>query len=167
MGNGPVTEGSLARKQVIVIEANKTPRSQKLRVAAYARGSSDSDDQLNSFLAQTRYYATYITSHEGWIFVDLYADEGITGTSAEKRTEFQRLIADCKRGRIDRILCKSISRFARNTIDCLETIRKLKELGVGVYFEGQNIDIAQMSGELLTTILQLSPKKRAKAFLKT
>ena len=119
MGKGPVTEDSLARKQVIVIEADKTPRSQKLRVAAYARVSSDSDDQLNSFLAQTRYYTTYITSHEEWTFVDLYADEGITGTSAEKRTEFQRLIADCKRGRIDRILCKSISRFARNTIDCL------------------------------------------------
>lgn len=117
MGKGPVTEGSLAKKHVIVIEADKAPRPQKLRVAAYARVSSDSDDQLNSFLAQTRYYTTYITSHEEWTFVDLYADEGITGTSAEKRTEFQRLIADCKRGRIDRILCKSISRFARNTME--------------------------------------------------
>ena len=83
MGKGPVTEGSLARKQVIIIEADKAPRSQKLRVAAYARVSSDSDDQMNSFLAQTRYYTTYITSHEEWTFVDLYADEGITGTSAE------------------------------------------------------------------------------------
>lgn len=101
MGKGPVTEGSLARKQVIIIEADKAPRSQKLRVAAYARVSSDSDDQMNSFLAQTRYYTTYITSHEEWTFVDLYADEGITGTSAEKRTEFQRLIADCKRGLIE------------------------------------------------------------------
>ena len=163
MGKGPVTEDSLARKQVIVIEADKTPRSQKLRVAAYARVSSDSDDQLNSFLAQTRYYTTYITSHEEWTFVDLYADEGITGTSAEKRTEFQRLIADCKRGRIDRILCKSISRFARNTIDCLETIRKLKELGVGVYFEEQNIDTAQMSGELLTTIFAAISQKESES----
>ena len=78
MGKGPVTEGSLARKQVIIIEADKAPRSQKLRVAAYARVSSDSDDQMNSFLSQTRYYTTYITSHEEWTFVDLYADEGIT-----------------------------------------------------------------------------------------
>ena len=163
MGKGPVTEGSLARKQVIVIEAEKTPRPQKLRVAAYARVSSDSADQLNSFLAQTRYYTTYITSHEEWSFVDLYADEGITGTSAEKRTEFQRLIADCKRGRIDRILCKSISRFARNTIDCLEIIRELKNLGIGVYFEEQNIDTAQMSGELLTTVFAAISQKESES----
>lgn len=163
MGKGPVTEGSLARKQVIIIEADKAPRSQKLRVAAYARVSSDSDDQLNSFLAQTRYYTTYITSHEEWSFVDLYADEGITGTSAEKRTEFQRLIADCKRGRIDRILCKSISRFARNTIDCLETVRELKNLGIGVYFEEQNIDTAQMSGELLTTVFAAISQKESES----
>ena len=136
MGKGPVTEGSLARKQVIIIEADKAPRSQKLRVAAYARVSSDSDDQMNSFLAQTRYYTTYITSHEEWTFVDLYADEGITGTSAEKRTEFQRLIADCKRGLIDRILCKSISRFARNTIDCLETVPGTEEPGDWGLFRG-------------------------------
>ena len=162
MGKGPVTEGSLARKQVIIIEADKAPRSQKLRVAAYARVSSDSDDQMNSFLAQTRYY-TYITSHEEWTFVDLYADEGITGTSAEKRTEFQRLIADCKRGLIDRILCKSISRFARNTIDCLETVRELKNLGIGVYFEEQNIDTAQMSGELLTTVFAAISQKESES----
>ena len=126
-------------------------RGWQAAVAAYARVSSDSDDQMNSFLAQSRYYTTYITSHEEWAFVDLYADEGITGTSVEKRTEFQRMIADCKRGLIDRILCKSISRFARNTIDCLETIRELKNLGVGVCFEEQNIDTAKMSGEFLTT----------------
>ena len=163
MGKGPVTEGSLARKQVIIIEADKAFRSQKLRVAAYARVSSDSDDQMNSFLAQTRYYTTYITSHEEWTFVDLYADEGITGTSAEKRTEFQRLIADCKRGLIDRILCKSISRFARNTIDCLETVRELKNLGIGVYFEEQNIDTAQMSGELLTTVFAAISQKESES----
>ena len=138
MGKGPITEGSLAKKQqpqVIVIEADKELRPKKLRVAAYARVSSDSADQLNSFMAQVRYYTTYITSREEWTFVDLYADEGITGTSAGKRAEFQRLIADCKRGLIDKVLCKSISRFARNTVDSLTTNRRLKEKGVGETFE--------------------------------
>lgn len=114
-------------------------------------------------MAQVRYYTTYITSKEEWTFVDLYADEGITGTSAEKRTEFQRLIADCKRGLIDKVLCKSISRFARNTTDCLETIRLLKGLGVGVCFEEQNIDTAQMSGELLTAIFAAISQKESES----
>lgn len=165
MGEKPMVEGSLAKKQprVIVIEADKELRPKKLRVAAYARVSSDSTDQLNSFMAQVRYYTTYITSREEWTFVDLYADEGITGTSAEKRTEFQRLIADCKRGLIDKVLCKSISRFARNTTDCLETIRLLKGLGVGVCFEEQNIDTAQMSGELLTAIFAAISQKESES----
>ena len=165
MGEKPMVEGSLAKKQprVIVIEADKELRPKKLRVAAYARVSSDSTDQLNSFMAQVRYYTTYITSKEEWTFVDLYADEGITGTSAEKRTEFQRLIADCKRGLIDKVLCKSISRFARNTTDCLETIRLLKGLGVGVCFEEQNIDTAQMSGELLTAVFAAISQKESES----
>lgn len=166
MGEKPVVEGSLAKKQqpqVIVIEADKDLRPKKLRVAAYARVSSDSADQLNSFMAQARYYTAYITTRNEWTFVDLYADEGITGTSAEKRTEFQRLIADCKRGLIDKVLCKSISRFARNTTDCLETIRELKGLGVGVYFEEQNIDTAQMSGELLTTVFAAISQKESES----
>lgn len=166
MGEKPVVEGSLAKKQqpqVIVIEADKELLPKKLRVAAYARVSSDSTDQLNSVMAQVRYYSTYITSKEEWTFVDLYADEGITGTSAEKRTEFQRLIADCKRGLIDKVLCKSISRFARNTTDCLETIRLLKGLGVGVCFEEQNIDTAQMSGELLTAIFAAISQKESES----
>lgn len=165
MGEKPMVEGSLAKKQprVIVIEADKELLPKKLRVAAYARVSSDSTDQLNSVMAQVRYYSTYITSKEEWTFVDLYADEGITGTSAEKRTEFQRLIADCKRGLIDKVLCKSISRFARNTTDCLETIRLLKGLGVGVCFEEQNIDTAQMSGELLTAIFAAISQKESES----
>ena len=165
MGEKPMVEGSLAKKQprVIVIEADKELLPKKLRVAAYARVSSDSTDQLNSVMAQVRYYTTYITSKEEWTFVDLYADEGITGTSAEKRTEFQRLIADCKRGLIDKVLCKSISRFARNTTDCLETIRLLKGLGVGVCFEEQNIDTAQMSGELLTAIFAAISQKESES----
>ena len=140
MAKRPQVEGSLAKKekQVVVIEASHHAQPQKLRVAAYARVSSDSTDQLNSFLAQINHYSTYISSHEEWSFVDLYADEGISGTSAAKRPEFQRLVADCRRGLIDLVLCKSISRFARNSKDCLETLRELKNLGVGVYFEEQN-----------------------------
>lgn len=153
MGNAK-TEGSSALKErrVIKIEATSEQKAKKLRVAAYARVSSDSSDQLNSFMAQTDYYATLISSHEDWTMADTYADEGISGTSALKRPEFQRLISDCKKGRIDRILVKSISRFARNTKDCLETIRALKSIGVSVYFEEQNIDTAEMSGELLTAV---------------
>jgi DNA invertase Pin-like site-specific DNA recombinase len=121
-------------------------------VAAYARVSSSSNDQLNSFAAQVRYYTTLISSKENWNMVDVYADEGITGTSAEKREDFQRLLADCRRGLIDRVLVKSISRFARNTKECLETIRELKLLGVGVYFEKENINTATMSGEMMTAL---------------
>lgn len=134
-----MTDGSMALREkqyrVITIEATEKPQNAKLRVAAYARVSSASDDQLNSFAAQNRHYSDLISSKENWRMVDIYADEGITGTSAEKREDFQRLLADCRRGLIDRVLVKSISRFARNTKECLETIRELKSLGVGVYFE--------------------------------
>ena len=145
---------ALAQKQpqVITIEATEQPQEMKLRVAAYARVSSASEDQLNSFEAQRRYYTDLISGKENWTFVDLYADEGIAGTSAKKRADFQRLMADCRRGRIDRILTKSISRFARNTKECLEAVRELKLLGVGVCFEEQNINTAKVSGEMLTTI---------------
>ena len=95
-------------------------------MAAYCRVSSSSEDQLNSFAAQNIHYTQYITEHENWRLVDIYADEGITGTSAAKREDFQRMMADCRRGLIDQILVKSISRFARNTKDCLEAVRELK-----------------------------------------
>ena len=133
------TDGSLALQnkqyRVITIEPTKAKQDAKLRVAAYARVSSASDDQLNSFAAQNRYYTTLISGKESWSMVDIYADEGITGTSAEKRTDFQRLLSDCRRGLIDRILVKSISRFARNTKECLEALRELRLLGVSVQFE--------------------------------
>ena len=151
-----MTDGSMALREkqyrVITIEATEKPQNAKLRVAAYARVSSASDDQLNSFAAQNRHYSDLISSKENWRMVDIYADEGITGTSAEKREDFQRLLADCRRGLIDRVLVKSISRFARNTKECLETIRELKSLGVGVYFEKENIDTATMSGEMMTAL---------------
>ena len=150
------TVGSLAlereRKPVIVIEATQEAEVRKLRVAAYARVSSDSEDQLNSFGAQQRYYMTKISANDKWSLADIYADEGITGTSVEKRDDFKRLLADCRRGLVDKVLCKSISRFARNTRECLEAIRELKGLGVGIYFEEQNIDTATMGGELMTAL---------------
>lgn len=120
-----------------------------LRVAAYCRVSSDSDDQLHSFGAQTQYYMKMIDENPLWTLVDIYADEGITGTSMKKREEFLRMIADCKRGKIDRILTKSVSRFARNTVDCLETVRMLSGLGVSVLFEKEQIDTAKMSSEVI------------------
>lgn len=138
--------------RVITIEAAEKPQAMKLRVAAYARVSSPSEDQKHSFEAQLRYYDTLISGKKNWTMVDLYADEGITGTSAEKRKDFQRLLSDCRKGKIDRVLTKSVSRFARNTKECLEAIRELKQLGIGIYFEEQKIDTAAISGEMLTTV---------------
>ena len=150
------TDGNLALQKkaphVITIEATEIPQDIQLRVAAYARVSTSSEDQLNSFAAQSKYYTTLISSNENWKMVDLYADEGITGTSAEKRGDFQRLMADCRRGLVDRVLVKSISRFARNTKECLEAIRELKALGISVCFEKEHIDTATLSGEMITTI---------------
>lgn len=149
------TDGNLAvtgQKKVIVIEAAERPQNVKLRVAAYIRVSSDSEDQLNSFAAQNQYYSTLISSKKNWTMTDIYADRGITGTSAEKRDGFQQLLTDCRRGLIDRVLCKSISRFARNTTECLEAILELKTLGIGISFEKEGIDTSKVSGEMLTAI---------------
>ena len=107
----------------------------KIRCAAYCRVSSDSEDQLNSFMAQTRYYEKAFENSEIEQLVDIYADEGITGTRDDKRDEFQRMIKDCRRGKIDRIDTKSISRFARNKVDSIVTNCKMKEKCVEVYFE--------------------------------
>ena len=128
MNDKRLTNGSLAlnNKKVITIDAVKTLEEAKLRVAAYARVSSDSTDQLNSFVAQTTHYISLISSNENWTLVDIYADEGITGTSADKRTEFQRLLSDCRKGLVDRVLVKSISRFARNTKDIEKIIADLQ-----------------------------------------
>ena len=125
----------------------------KIRCAAYCRVSSSSDDQLHSYAAQVKFYSEKFIDSETEELVDIYADEGITGTSAEKRTEFQRLIRDCKRGKIDRIYAKSLSRFARNTKDCLNTVRLLRELGISIYFEKENIDTAKTSDELMITVM--------------
>ena len=143
MAEKRLTDGTTAlagQPRVIKIEAAEKPQDVQLRVAAYTRVSSDSDDQLNSFAAQNRYYAELISGKAEWRMVDIYADESITGTSAAKREDFQLMMADCRRGLIDQILVKSISRFARNTKDCLEAVRELKELGVNVRFEREGID---------------------------
>ena len=149
-------DGSTALKKpvprLITIEPTKKTDEVKLRVAAYTRVSTSSDDQLNSFAAQNQYYTTRISENQNWEMVDIYADEGISGTAIRKRTEFQRMIADCRKGKIDRILVKSISRFARNTAECLMTLRELELLGVSVSFEKENIDTAGTSGELLTAL---------------
>ena len=149
------TNGNLALEQrsVIVIPAHDEIVARKLRVAAYARVSSSSEDQLNSYRVQNQYYSELISNNPDWEMVDIYADEGITGTSVEKREDFQRMIKDCRKGKIDRILVKSISRFARNTKDCLAAVRELKELGVSVQFEEQGIDTSKVSSEMVTAIM--------------
>ena len=154
MSDKRLTNGSLAlnNKKVITIDAVKMIEEAKLRVAAYARVSSDSTDQLNSFVAQTNHYISLISSNENWTLVDIYADEGITGTSADKRNEFQRLLSDCRKGLIDRVLVKSISRFARNTKECLEYVRELRSIGVTVYFEEQRIDTGKMNTEFMAAL---------------
>ena len=101
----------------------------KLNVAAYARVSSDSTDQINSYIAQVRHYSKIIRDNKEWEYVDIYADEGISGTSVDKRDDFQRMMEDCRKGKIDRILVKSVSRFARNFMDCVMVIRELHLLG--------------------------------------
>ena len=124
-----------------------------LNVGAYARVSTKKEEQEDSYERQVSHYTKYIKSHDGWRFVDVYADEGITGTRAEKRKDFQRMMDDCRLGKLDKILVKSIARFARNTVDALNAIRELKELGVSVYFENENIDTLSPGGEVLLTIL--------------
>ena len=120
----------------------RTKQLERLRVAAYCRVSSDSADQLHSYATQIRSYTEYISQQDSWELVDIYADEGLTGTRIEQRTEFQRMMADCRRGKIDRILVKSISRFSRNTKDCLTALRELSKLGVTVKFEKEYISTA-------------------------
>src|SRR5574344_371968 len=125
----------------------------KRRVAGYARVSTDMEDQQTSYAAQCDYYNNYIQSREDWEFVYLYSDEGISATSTTHRDGFNRMIADVLNGKIDLIITKSVSRFARNTVDSLSTIRKLKENGTECYFEKENIWTFDSKGELLITIM--------------
>lgn len=137
-----------------IIQLTSTPQLQrKKRVAAYARVSMESERLMHSLSAQISYYSELIQKNPEWIYAGVYADEGITGTQKEKRNKFKRMIADCENGKIDIILVKSISRFARNTVDLLETVRHLKELGIEVRFEKENINSISSDGELMLSIL--------------
>lgn len=160
----------MAEKVVKKIEATKPLYSTnfqsfsgKRRVAAYARVSTDKEEQENSFEAQVSYYTQRIKANPQWIFVEVYADEGISGTSLKKRDGFNRMIDDALAGKIDLILTKSVSRFARNTVDSLTTVRKLKDKGVEVYFEKENIYTLDSKGELLITIMSSLAQEEARS----
>lgn len=132
-------------KMVTKIAANpalskKYDSNRTLKVAAYCRVSTDDEDQLNSYRTQKTYYTEFIKKNPKWRFAGIYADEGISGTLVKKRDDFLRMISDCEKGKIDLILIKSVSRYARNIVDCISYIRKLKALGIGIYFEEQNIN---------------------------
>ena len=140
-------------KKVTFIDSTQKGTKPKLRVAAYCRVSTDSDAQLESLETQKIHYEQYITSRDDWAFAGLYFDEGITGTKKEKRPELLRMIADCESGKIDFIVTKSISRFSRNTTDCLELVRKLLDLNIPIYFEKENLNTGSMESELFLSIL--------------
>lgn len=141
-----------ARRQV-----GNTARQQedkpKLRVAAYCRVSTDSDEQATSYEAQVEHYTEYIQKNPEWEFAGIYADDGISGTNTKNREEFNRMIEECEAGNIDMIITKSISRFARNTLDCLKYIRQLKEKNIPVFFEKEAINTMDSKGEVLLTIM--------------
>lgn len=127
--------------------------NKKIKVAAYCRVSTDMEDQLHSLSAQIKYFTEYISDHIGWELIEVYYDEGITGTSVKKRDGFNRMIEDCENGKIDLILTKEVSRFARNTVDTLCFTRKLSALGIGVIFMNDGIDTRDKDGELRLTIM--------------
>ena len=147
----------IPKRTVSVIEPQKSilvdkEKYHQKRVAAYCRVSTDSEEQLTSYQNQVRVYTEMIAANKEWEFAGLYADEGISGTRADKRPEFQRMIRDCQNGKIDYIITKSVSRFARNTVECLEYVRSLKAQGIGIFFEEQNIDTLKNESELYLVI---------------
>ncbi len=147
----------IPKKVVTVIEPKRSTvvdkeKYRQKRVAAYCRVSTGSDEQLNSYETQKAVYSEMIASRTDWCLAGIYADEGISGTRADKRQRFQDMINDCLKGKIDYIITKSVSRFARNTVDCLEYVRMLKARGIGIYFEEQNIDTLKNDSELYLVI---------------
>nr|MBO6294223.1 recombinase family protein [Schwartzia sp. (in: firmicutes)] len=135
----------------------------KRKVAGYARVSTDHEDQISSYAAQVDYYTNYIKGREDWEFAGMYTDEGITATNTKHREGFKRMVADALAGKIQLIITKSVSRFARNTVDSLATIRKLKENGVEVYFEKESIWTFDAKGELLITIMSSLAQEEARS----
>lgn len=140
-------------RKISKIERKIPQMPSRKKVAAYARVSMETERLHHSLSAQISYYSDLIQKHPDWEYAGVYADDGISGTRAESRTEFNRLLADCEAGKIDIVLTKSISRFARNTVDLLETVRHLKELGISVRFEKERIDSMTEDGELMLTLL--------------
>ena len=145
--------------EVEIIPALPQPKlygdNQVKRVAAYARVSTIDVNQTTSYELQKNYYIDFIKNHEGWVYVDVYADEGISGTSLNHREKFKEMIEDCKAGKIDLIVTKSVSRFARNTLDCLEYVRELKNLPrpVGIFFETENIYTLDSRSEMALSFI--------------
>ena len=139
------------------------PKKEKFNLAAYCRVSSDSEDQMHSFATQIRRYSAYAKEHPQYELVDVYADEGLTGTDMNKRDDFLRMLRDCRAGKIDMIITKSVARFARNTIELLETLRMLKELGVSVLFEEQGLLTEQLNSEMLVTFPGMAAQKESEA----
>lgn len=147
----------IPKKTVTLIEPKRSflvdrEQYEQKRVAAYCRVSTDSEEQLTSYQNQMKVYTEMIAANKEWRFAGLYADEGISGTRADKRPRFKQMIKDCLDGKIDYIITKSVSRFARNTVDCLDTVRMLKAKGIGVFFEEQNIDTLKSDSELYLVI---------------
>lgn len=145
------------KKIITVIEPKRSmtvdkEKYRQKRVAAYCRVSTDSEEQLVSYANQKKVYTEMIASRKDWCFAGLFADEGKSGTRADKRPEFNKMINDCLAGKIDYIITKSVSRFARNTVDCLDYVRMLKSKGIGVYFEEQQIDTLKTDSELYLVI---------------
>ena len=138
-------------------------RIQRIRVCAYCRVSTNGDGQYHSYDIQTEYYKSLIQKNPDWEFCGIYADEGISGTSKWGREDFQRMLEECEKGRIDLILTKSITRFARNTVDTITTVRHLKEIGVSVYFEKENINTLDDSTEMILTILSSQAQEESRA----
>lgn len=141
--------------QVIAPTASNSPiqRTTKTRVAAYCRVSTDLEEQESSFDSQIKHYTEYILSNPSWELAGIYADEGFSGTGTRKRERFNAMIKACENGEVDLVITKSISRFARNTLDCLTYIRKLKELNIPILFEKEHINTMDASGEMLITIM--------------
>ena len=147
----------IPKKTVTLLEPKKSfvvdkEKYHQKRVAAYCRVSTDSEEQLTSYTNQMKVYTEMINSNKEWEFAGLYADEGISGTKADKRPQFKKMIDDCHKGKIDYIITKSVSRFARNTVECLKYVRILKAKGIGIYFEEQKIDTLKNDSELYLVI---------------
>lgn len=150
----------MTEKNIMVIPARKRVGStaakekiKKLRVAAYCRVSTETEEQNSSYEVQVAHYTEFIKKNTEWEFAGIFADDGISGTNTKKREEFNRMIAECMDGNIDMVITKSISRFARNTLDCLQYIRQLKDKNISVYFEKENINTMDAKGEVLLTIM--------------